>query len=446
MTRGPVTVALLALVVVALAVVVLRGDETQRLHVTFTDAGQLVRGGEVQVAGRTVGSIAELDVTPSGLADVELEIDDEDVLPLREGTRARIRAVGQAGVANRFVELEPGPRSAEELDDGAVLGAQSTTGIVDLDALLDALDAPMRADLRELIGRSADVYAGSGAKAFARMLDKLDPGTAAVGKLARELAYDERALRRLVRSGSAAAQAVAGRDDDLRGAVEESARTFGALASEREALVDALDRAPGFLRRSTGTMRRVRRSTGVLRPALREAVPALQALRPTLQSTTSTLRRADPVVADLRRQLPALRRSLAGFAPLAGPAVTGLTELGKAAKASAPIVRGMRIYGADFALGVTNGLAGIITSNYNGAGHYGRLNFVESPQTLFSGLPASTLSARPLVPGLLASRTGINALCPGANQPPAPDGSTPYIPDPSICDPAQSMPAAVNEP
>lgn len=445
--RTPLLAALAVAVAVAVAAaVLLRGGESLRLHATFADAGQLVRGGEVQVAGRRVGVIAALDVTRDGMADVELDIGDDSVLPLREGTRARIRAVGQAGVANRFVELEPGPASAPELRDGARLAPDRTTGIVDLDALLDALDGPARKDLQELIGRSAEVYAGSGAEAFAGMLERLDPASGAFRRMAQELAYDERALASLVRSGRAAATALASRDDDLTGAVEETARTFGALADERRALGEALDGSPAFLRKAAGTLDRVRGTTRRLRPALREAAPALAALRPVLRETPPTLRRADPVLADLRGQLPALRRTLDGFRRLAEPASTGLRELGKAVKASAPIVRGVRIYGADFALGVTNGLAGIITSNFNHAGHYARLNFVENPQTLLSGLPASWLSSRPLVPGLFGSRTGVTALCPGANQPPAPDGSNPYVPDPSLCDPSLSMPASVNEP
>lgn len=446
MTRFLAPLGLLVVTIVV-GVFIVRDDESLRLHTTFVDAGQLVRGGEVQVAGRRIGVIEDLDVTADGLlADVELKIDDGDVLPLRDGTRARIRAVGQAGVANRFVELEPGPTTGAELRDGARLALTRTAGIVDLDALLDALDEPTRRDLQGVIGRSADVYAGSGADAFAGMLDRLDPASGSVRGLMQELAYDDRALTTLVRSGAAAAGALASRQDDLTGAVEEAATTFGALADEREALSELLEDGPAFMRRATGTLGRVRRTTDRLRPALREAEPALRAATPVLRETPPTLRRLDPVVDELRSQLPALRRTMTGFRRLGGPAVEGLTALGQAAKASAPIIRGVRIYGADFALGVTNGLAGIITSNYNGAGHYARLNFVENPQTLLSGFPASFLSSRPLVPGLFNTRTGIDALCPGANQPPAPDGSSPYIPDPSLCDPSQSMSAEVNEP
>jgi hypothetical protein len=151
-------------------------------------------------------------------------------------------------------------------------------------------------------------------------------------------------------------------------------------------------------------------------------------------------------VHDLRGQLDPLRRTLAGLVPLRAPAVAGLRAGGEALRASAPNIRGLRIYGADFVLGVTNGLAGIITSNYNADGHYGRLNFVENPQTLLAGYPSSILSGKPLLPGLLGTRTGVTALCPGGNEPPAPDGSNPWVPDPSLCDPSNSIPLSVDQP
>jgi ABC-type transporter Mla subunit MlaD len=177
---------------------------------------------------------------------------------------------------------------------------------------------------------------------------------------------------------------------------------------------------------------------------LRDVVPAAAPLRDVLRQLAATLPRLRPVLRQLRGQLPDTRASLSGFARLAAPAARALGSLQVALTAAAPIIRGLRIYGADFVLGVTNGLAGIITSNYNRVGHYGRLNFVENPQTLLAGIPASILSKQALVPGLLSTRTGVTALCPGGNQPPAPDGSNRVVVDRSLCDPSQSIPASVN--
>ncbi len=43
------------------------------------------------------------------------------------------------------------------------------------------------------------------------------------------------------------------------------------------------------------------------------------------------------------------------------------------------------------------------------------------------------------MPGrLVGYRTGLVARCPGAAAEPAPDGSNPWVPDPTLCDPAHS--------
>ncbi|MGE4428571.1 MAG: hypothetical protein AB7G37_19120, partial [Solirubrobacteraceae bacterium] len=56
------------------------------------------------------------------------------------------------------------------------------------------------------------------------------------------------------------------------------------------------------------------------------------------------------------------------------------------------------------------------------------------------------LSANPLLPDLFALRTGLTRRCPGGNAPPAPDGSSPWVPDEALCDPRHNTPADVSRP
>ena len=84
------------------------------VNARFVDAGQLVKGGTVQVGGRVVGKIEASSSPTTALADVALDIKDDELTPLRRGTIARIRTVGLTGVANRFVELTPGPSTGDE--------------------------------------------------------------------------------------------------------------------------------------------------------------------------------------------------------------------------------------------------------------------------------------------------------------------------------------------
>jgi phospholipid/cholesterol/gamma-HCH transport system substrate-binding protein len=435
----------LLIAVCALAYIVLVGSSSYTIHAHFLDASQLVRGGSVEVAGRKVGSVSHIGVTPDGQADVALSIDDTSIAPLHVGTRAAIRALSQAGVANHYVELTPGSARAPTLHNGGFLPTEQTTSMVNLDAILDSFGPSERASLQRLIANSAQVYAGSGSRYFNQMLARLDPALAQLNGLTGELADDRAAISQLIHTGATAAGAIASRSTDLRAAVANTAVTMQAIASERQALADSFVRAPAVLDQARVTLADAATALTALRPALRDVPPAAGPLAGFLHRIDSTLPAATPVVAQLRAELPALRASLAGLGPLAPPAVRALHSAAKALKTARPIVRAARFYGSDLLLGVFQGLAGVATANYDRWGHYARLEFTQPYQTALGG-PLSSLLSAPLAPSLFDLHTRVLRRCPGGNTPPAPDGSSPWVPDPSICTPSQDVAAGVNFP
>ncbi|MCW2983849.1 MAG: hypothetical protein JWR63_1419 [Conexibacter sp.] len=444
--RRPAAAALAAGTVALVLVLVLgRGDESLTLHARFANAGQLVRDSPVKMAGRRIGGVAGLSVTPQGQADVEIHITDPDVLPLRAGARATIRALGQAGAANRFVDLTPGPDRGRPLADGAVLGAAQTFGIVELDSILNTFDKPMRQDLQGLFHHSADVFSGSTAPAFNRLLTKLQPAFAATARLTEDAAADDAQLQRLIRTAEVTSTAIAQRRTDLREAVGHTARTFTAMASARGALNAALRRAPAFLSGASTTLRQLRGTASELSPTLRMVPAAARPLRPLLDEAVTSLARVRPVLGDLRQQLPGLRDSLRGATALRPTLVPALRAVSDALADADPILAGFRAYTPDFLLGIFNGFAGLSSGNYGPVGHYARLEFVQSPQTFLGGGLGQFLPKQPFIPGISALRTHLENRCPGSMAPPAPDGSTPWH-IAGLCDPAHDTPASVNEP
>jgi virulence factor Mce-like protein len=438
--------ALCAVVVVCAVVIVLSSGNGYTIHALFENSGQLVAGGEVQVAGRSVGQIAGLSLTRSGLADVMLSISDASVTPLHHGTRAIIRAVGQAGVDNRFVQLIPGPVDAPSLRSGSVLPTTQTTGIVDLDAVLDTFDPATRTSLENLFAHSSQVFAGSGARYFNQMLQRLDPALAAFDRLGSQVAGDDAELSQLVRSGALAAHAVASRASDLQQAVGNAATTFREVASQRSALADLLNRAPGVLREGGQTLSSASTAITTLRPVLRELVPVASPLDQFLSLVPPTLGALTPTVGRLTGDLTPLERTLTALKPLAGPAVTALRSSARALAAAMPMLVGLREYGSDLVLGIFNGLGGLVAGPYTSEGHYAKLNFVQSLQTLFAGDGSQLLSNSPIAPGLLGVRTHVLARCPGGDAPPAPDGSNPWVPSSGLCNPADDTPLSVDFP
>lgn len=431
---------------ICVLVVVLRGGSGYTIHALFEDSGQLVSGGEVQVAGRPVGQIAGLSLTPGGLADVTLSISDGSVTPLHRGTRAIIRAVGQAGVNNRFVQLIPGADRAPTLPSGSVLPTTQTTGIVDLDAVLDTFDPGTRASLENVFAHSSQVFAGSGARYFNRMLQRLDPALTAFDGLTGQVSGDDAELSQLVRSGALTAHAIATRSTDLQQAVANASVTFGEVASQRAALADLLHRAPGVLTSGGQTLSNASTAITVLRPVLRELVPLAPPLERLLSQVAPTLRELTSTVGRLNGELTPLARTLAGLKPLAGPAIAALRSSATALTAAMPILVGLREYGSDLVLGIFNGLGGLVSGPYTSQGHYAKLNFVQSLQTLFAGIGSQYFSSAPIIPGVLGVRTHVLARCPGGDAPPAPDGSSPWIPDRSLCNPADDTPLSVDFP
>ena len=198
-TRARATaVAALVLAIAVVAIVVLGGGGGYELRAQFSNASQLVTGAQVHVAGRPVGTVNEIRLTENGLAEVVMEISDEDAPPMRRGARAQIRTGGLAGVANRFVVLRPGPPGAPEIPDGGVIGLDRTRAMVDLDAVLNGLDPATRKDLQGLLRFGERAFAGTGRQAN-EAFRYLNPALAQTSQLTAELVRDEAALRRLVR-------------------------------------------------------------------------------------------------------------------------------------------------------------------------------------------------------------------------------------------------------
>jgi len=444
----PQILAISALLIAAAALgfVLFGTGPAYTIHAHFANAGRLIKGDRVELAGRKVGTVSTIGLTANGQADVALSINDDGVIPLHEGTRAAIRVVGQAGIANRFVSLTPGPSTAPSLPNGGALPTSQTSGIVDIDALLDSFGPAERANLRQLITYNAQIYAGSGSRYFNSMLGKLDPGLAQLDGFSSELALDRIALGQFVHTASTAATAIASRHRDLSSAVQNTALSLGAIARERSALADTLARMPPVLAQAQGTLARTGAALTALRPALREILPAAPPLDRFLSRANSVLPQAGPVVARLVDQLPSLNESLVGLVPLQLPAVRALGSTGQAMKDLTPILQGFRFYGADFILGVLRGLAGVVAGEYDGYGHYVKNNFVQNYQTLPAGPLATLLSDHPLAPNLFNVRTRLMRRCPGGDTPPAPDGSSPWVLGQQFCSPQHDTPLSVDFP
>src|SRR3954449_1439074 len=198
--RAMVLAALIAAVLLC-AYLLISSSSGYTVHALVSDAGQIVKGNEVQVGGVPVGSVDAVKLRDGGRsAELDLSINGDEA-PLHEGTTATIRNPSLTSVAGRYVSLIPGPNSAPEIPDGGEIPTSDTTEIVDLDQLLNSLDPSTVADLSQVIHGSAEAAHGRG-RQLAAAIDALNPALSRSADVLGQLDDDQHALKQLVVNGS----------------------------------------------------------------------------------------------------------------------------------------------------------------------------------------------------------------------------------------------------
>src|SRR3954463_10179640 len=161
--RSAVLVGVMLVAALAVYLFALRGGGTEYTLI-FHNAGQLVKGDNVQIGGRPVGSVRSIELTDDNQAAIGITVSGP-YAPLREGTKAGIRLTSLSGIAHRYVALSPGPGTNRALAAHTTLGTAATTTAVDLDELLNTFDPEARRDLQGLIAGARTQLDGKGAQA-----------------------------------------------------------------------------------------------------------------------------------------------------------------------------------------------------------------------------------------------------------------------------------------
>jgi phospholipid/cholesterol/gamma-HCH transport system substrate-binding protein len=431
-------VAALVAAVALLALAVFGGGDAYKVKAVFENAGQLVRDNPVQVGGSPVGSITDIDLNDSAQAVVTMEITDEDIAPLHEGTTATIRATSLSGIANRYVSIKPGPNNAPEIEDAGQLDADQTNAPVDLDVLFNTLDDRTREGLREIVRGSGDWYDGRANEAR-ESTKYFNPFLVSATDLAQELALDQKVLERFVTDTADAVSAIAERRDDLASLVTNTNTAMRAIGDENVALDRALELLPDTLRQANTTFVNLRGTLDDLDLLVSESKPATRELAPFLRELRPLVAEARPTFADLRKLLrspgpnndlieltakqPELARLTASVFPRA------IQTLDRAQ----PVFEYARSYTPDLASWLTN--YGQVAANYDANGHYARVYPMFLPANYSNG----ALTVAEPADKFNGFDTGNLGRCPGGIVQPSPDGSTPG-PVSGGCDPSTTPP------
>jgi phospholipid/cholesterol/gamma-HCH transport system substrate-binding protein len=208
------------------------------------------------------------------------------------------------------------------------------------------------------------------------------------------------------------------------------------IAAQRSAFEDALVRAPAVFQQARGTLARVRSAlSGPVDQLLGDLAPSAPKAAHLLAQLSPATHNALPAVREINAFLPSAvsaLRSLPGVERLATPALASAV---KALREALPIVAGLRPYTPDLVAGFFNGFGGTTSGPYDANGHYSRIQEEIGPESLTGLLSAL---GNPNLPPLNGQRTGLLARCPGAATEASSDGSNPWVPLASLCDPSES--------
>ncbi len=292
-----VTLLVAAVAVVLVGIVLFGGSSNPTYVMTFETAGQLVKDNDVQVGGRRVGKVSEIQLTANNQANITIEV-QEPYAPLHEGTTAIMRATSLSGVANRYIALTPGPQNAPLIAEGETIPVDQTTTIVDIDQLFNTLDPDTTKGLAEVIQGFGTWYRGRGIDAR-RGLPYLSPALNSTIGLIEKLNSDQPALEQMVQSTSSVVGTLAAKGPTLTNLVTNANISLGAIGDENESLAEALQYLPQTLRRGSTTFVNLRTTLGAVDQLVAVSLPATKNLAPFLTDLNPLFVQAKPTITDL---------------------------------------------------------------------------------------------------------------------------------------------------
>lgn len=286
-------------------------DYGYELKATFANSANIALNSPIRIAGVDVGKV--IGTERNGDATTVTFTVDDAGRPIHDDAFAAIRPrIFLEG--NFFVDLDPGSPSAPELDDGGTIPVSHTATAVQIDEVLTALQAPVRADLSRLLesygtaltheptaeedrtqlpevkGKTgaealngAFRYGGDAGRYSAQVTDALT-GT------------HPRDLSRLVAGAGRAFGAFASRQRDLQGLIVNFNTFTGALANQSANLTETIRLLAPTLRVTRSSLVSLNRTLPPLRTYAIQLTPAVAELPDLISASKPWLAQVRPLL------------------------------------------------------------------------------------------------------------------------------------------------------
>ena len=304
------------------------------LRATFTVQTELHVGSPVRIAGVNVGTVTQIHrVSASSQAAVATMTIQPNGLPIHADATADIRPrLFLEG--NYYVDLHPGTPGAGTVDSGYTIPAAQTTGPVQLDRVLSALNSNTRQDLQTVLAGLGGALNGQSTAAEDATQDPSVRGLTGAQALNRSLTYAAGAFRA---STIVNAALLGERPHDLSGVVAGNERIFAALASQQSHLADLVSTFNATMAALAARQQALSETIGLLPPTLRAADSALGPLQASFGPTQQFARDLIPSVKQLDPTIAAGLPWVAQSTALLSPSELGglLADLTPAIQATA---------------------------------------------------------------------------------------------------------------
>jgi ABC-type transporter Mla subunit MlaD len=361
----------------------------------FDNAASLVEGEDVKIAGVPIGVVQELDVTDDKKAAVVLRIDNEDFTPWKTDARCTIRPQGLIG--EKFVECEPGSRSAPGLrtiragegEGERMLPVARTSSPVDIDLINDIMRLPYRQRFSILLNELGTGLAGRGEE-LNEVIHRANPALRETDKVLAILARQNRVLADLARDGDRSLAPLARERRRVSNWIEQANTTAEAAAERRVDIRRGINRLPAFLRELRPLM-------ADLDEVAKQGTPVLADLRAAGPNLDDVIRNLGTLSEAGRESFPSLGDALERGRPALLEAQPLFQDLGRLGRQIDPASKDLDELTAS--LDRTGGIERINdflyylalnTNGFDSVGHYLRAGLVTNTCSDYATTPVST--------------------------------------------------------
>ncbi len=299
-------------------------NKTYTIRAIFDDAGNIISGEDVKIAGVKVGTVGNVTPTPAAKAAVILNIEKPGFQDFRSDATCTVRP--QALIGEKYIDCLPTQPRVEgtlpppplgriprgrEGEGQRLLPVQNTHSPVDVDLLGDISRLPERQRLTIIINELGAGLAGRGSDLNA-VIRRADPALQELDKVLAILAGENKVLAQLA---------------------VDSDTALAPFARVRERVADFIVQSNKVAQASAATRGALARNLELFPPFLRQLGPAMERLGRFAEQTT-------PAFTDLKAAAPGINQAFTQLPAFSNSSTVFFKQLGQTAKVSGPAIVG----------------------------------------------------------------------------------------------------------